>query len=208
MTSGTQAQTQQELAELYRRREARQAEQEIAEKSVAECERRLTYLSSVQIRATQELNAAIANHDALKIELTDAWIAGTLEDQADAARQFGASEDQVSFRTASLKRTTEDVIPRARVAVLQNRLTLASIIADLAVIATRAHTAEVVLAAGPAAALEGSLVIKGQRTEQLSKMENQAQVDLEQARLALEREVKVQNEIKTRTTGPVSYTNF
>ena len=61
----------------------------------------------------------------------------------------------------------------------------------------------------PAGEIAGDLIIKSEVAERLGHMEAQAALDLQQASLALERELEQQQKIRDAraSRGPVSYVN-
>jgi hypothetical protein len=206
----TEEQTRLGLTEDLRRQEERLKDYHAAEQTVTTAKAGLDFLSKAQTDANAKLGAATSRHRDFTVALADAHIDGAGTDPADAARQLREDAEMVEFLTAVLKRVTESRVPAARIAVLQAELTQATIKADLSILATRVHTAQVVLASVGAAELEGGITIKGKKTDELGKIEFQMQEDLNAVRVALEREVEIQQKIRdarANSGGLVTYQN-
>lgn len=209
MTSGNEQQTRDALEEDLHRQSQRIAELSVANTEHAKEEAERERLSSVLVATHAEAAALKADDEALKASEYDALIDGTKTDMAAAATAIQISNSLRETCIGKLQRLTETRLGAQNVKVLAKEKTVKTIALDLKIIESRIHNSQLLLAASGAAEIGGDLSIRSSVAQRLALEEAQAASDLEQASLALQRELEQQQKIRDAraSRGPVSYVN-
>lgn len=126
-------------------------------------------------------------------------------DLAAGARELQELISETNFAGDVLMKTSAGLEPEGRIDLLVATVDWKTALADVAQLNADVHSLEVLTAGGAVAALEGSVEIKGARSQELARIAFQVLQDQQQAVQALETEQQVQAAQREKRTGPIQW---
>ena len=202
MTSGTEAETRQQLEEDLQREAEHLKQLSVIEDGLAAKQADRERLTAERAATHTQVTALKKAHDELEAHEHDGLTDGTETDPVAAATRIQASAALVHLYVGKLQRITETRLPLANQYVLVDEKKKAVLNLALAGDKLRIHNSRVLLAVLPAGEIGGDLIIKSEVAERLGHMEAQAAWDLQQASLALEAEIEQQQIDARASRGP------
>jgi hypothetical protein len=128
-------------------------------------------------------------------------------DLAPGAGELHALIQETNFVNDLLMKTTASLEPAARIDLLEAGVTLTGAWSDIRSLEADIHRLEVLRAGGAVAALEGSVEIKGAKSQELDRIAYAAVLDFESAKAALQTEQQIQEARRAKSTGAIDWQN-
>lgn len=202
-----------ELAELHSERQTKverltivRNEQVEAEKLKADFQRRLNGYGATRMWLNERRHLI----DDLRLALTREWTEKINQGERDVtpgADAFDALTRESNLLSVVYREVALVAEPAARDGMLNANLGVESAKADAAQLECDIHNLTSLEMAQSLGQHEGSVEIKGARSEQLARTAYQAVQDREAARNALQMERDIQRKRTEESTGPVRYSN-